>query len=122
MRRIANLLFLRLIYKKSQTVGTKTNTILYNSLVLAFKIYIMFGELGKDEFKALFGRNLKRLRESKNLSFRKLAQRCDIDYSNLNKIEKGKINISLSTILELSKGLDVHPRELFNINLNNKEC
>lgn len=74
-------------------------------------------DLGKDEFKILFGKNLKRIREYRNLSFRKLAQRCDIDYSNLNKIEKGKINISLSTILELSKGLEVHPRELFDFNL-----
>ena len=71
-------------------------------------------DLGKEDFKILFGENLKRIRESKNLSFRKLAQRCDIDYSNLNKIEKGKINISLTTVLELSKGLDVHPKELFD--------
>lgn len=71
-------------------------------------------DLGKDDFKKLFGKNLKRIRESKGLSFRKLAQRCDIDYSNLNKIEKGKINISLSTVLELSKGLEVHPKELFD--------
>ena len=77
----------------------------------------MYIELGKDDFKILFGNNLKKIRESKNLSFRKLAQRCDIDYSNLNKIEKGKINISLSTILELSKGLEVEPKELFDFEI-----
>ncbi|WP_418603547.1 helix-turn-helix domain-containing protein [Hwangdonia sp.] len=78
----------------------------------------MCTDLGKDDFKLLFGNNLNRIRVSKNLSFRKLAQRCDIDYSNLNKIEKGKINISLSTILELAKGLDIHPKELFDFEID----
>ncbi len=78
----------------------------------------MHSQLGKDNFRVLFGKNLKMIREAKNLSFRKLAQQCDIDHSNLNKIEKGKINISLSTILELSKGLEVHPKELFNFKLS----
>mgnify|MGYP000743012254 CR=1 FL=1 len=75
-------------------------------------------DLGKDDFKKLFGKNLNRIRVSKDLSFRKFAQRCDIDYSNLNKIEKGKINISLSTILELAKGLDIHPKELFDFEID----
>ncbi len=65
-------------------------------------------------FKTCFGENLKRIRESKNLSFRQLATRCNIDYSDLSKIEKGKRDIQLSTLLELSKGLDIHPRVLFD--------
>lgn len=77
-------------------------------------------EIGKNDFRASFGLNLKRIRQSKGLSFRKLAQRCDIDYSNLNKIEKGKINISLSTILELAKGLEIHPKELFDFELESE--
>ncbi len=64
-------------------------------------------------FKTCFGKNLKRIRKSKNLSFRQLATRCNIDYSDLSKIEKGKRNIQLSTLLELSKGLDIHPKVLF---------
>lgn len=75
------------------------------------------GTENNQNFKILFGENLKKIRESKNLSFRKLAQRCDIDHSNLNKIEKGKINISLNTIAELSKGLSIHPRDLFDFKI-----
>ena len=67
-----------------------------------------------EKFRILFGENLKKIRESKNLSFRKLAQRCDVDYANLNKIEKGMINISMSTIYEISKGLNVQPKDLFD--------
>lgn len=67
-----------------------------------------------ENYRMLFGKNLKRIRVSKNLSFRQLATRCNIDYSDLSKIEKGKRNIQLSTLLELSKGLDIHPKVLFD--------
>ncbi|AUP79486.1 XRE family transcriptional regulator [Flavivirga eckloniae] len=74
----------------------------------------MYNETDKNNFKVLFGKNLKRIRESKKLSFRQLATRCNIDYSDISKIEKGKRNIQLSSLLELSIGLDVHPKELFD--------
>ncbi|MBH1959064.1 MAG: helix-turn-helix transcriptional regulator [Flavobacteriia bacterium] len=61
-----------------------------------------------------FGMRLQFLREEKQLSLRQLAQNCEIDYSDISKIEKGLRNIQLSTIVELAKGLDVHPQELFD--------
>ena len=68
----------------------------------------------KTEFQASFGKQIEKLRTQQNLSFRQLAQRCDIDFSNISKIEKGEINIQLGTILELAKGLNVLPKELFD--------
>lgn len=70
--------------------------------------------INKNEFLILFGKEIEKHRIEQNLSYRQLAQRCDIDHSNISKIEKGEINITLSSILELSKGLKVHPKELFN--------
>lgn len=67
-----------------------------------------------DAFLRAFGENLKRLRLEKDLSYRKMSQRCEIDYSDISKIEKGGVNIQLSTIFELAKALDVAPRELFD--------
>lgn len=78
---------------------------------------MMNSEIERNEFKVLFGSNLKRIRKSKNLSYRQLATRCDIDYSDIHKIEKGQRNIQLSSILELSKGLEIHPKELFDFKL-----
>lgn len=68
-------------------------------------------------FQLLFGENLNKLRNKQNLSFRQLAQRCDIDHSDISKIEKGERNIQLSSVLQLAKGLDVHPKKLFDFNL-----
>lgn len=72
---------------------------------------------GKIAFLKAFGVRLQFLREEKQLSLRQLAQNCEIDYSDISKIEKGLRNIQLSTIVELAKGLDVHPQELFDFKL-----
>lgn len=74
----------------------------------------------KIAFLTGFGKRVQVLREQKQLSLRQLAQNCDIDFSDISKIEKGLRNIQMSTILELSKGLDVTPQELFDFKLNEK--
>ncbi len=75
---------------------------------------VMAKKLSKTEFQVAFGKQIEKLRTQQNLSYRQLAQRCDVDFSNISKIEKGEINIQLGTILELAKGLNVHPKELFD--------
>ena len=75
---------------------------------------MMSKNITKDEFKILFGVQLEKLRTKKDLSLRGLAQRCYIDHSDIGKIEKGQINIQLGTIMELARGLNVHPKELFD--------
>lgn len=74
--------------------------------------------IDKDEFLILFGKIIEKHRIEQNLSYRQLAQRCDIDHSNISKIEKGEINITLSTILELSKGLKLQPKQLFDFKID----
>ncbi len=68
----------------------------------------------RNSFQILFGKKIEELRVEKGLSYRQLAQRCGVDHSNISKIEKGEINIRLSTILELAIGLEKNPKELFN--------
>ena len=61
-----------------------------------------------------FGRNILKRRMELKLSYRQLAQKCDIDFSAISKIEKGQKSLEFETILELAKGLEVHPKELFD--------
>lgn len=63
-----------------------------------------------------FGENLKKIRMAKGLSLRALAANCDLDDSNISKIEQGKSDIQLSTLFELAKGLGVEPMELLVFN------
>ena len=61
-----------------------------------------------------FGENLKKLRLERGLSYRKMAYICSVDNSKISKIEKGRVNITLNTILQLAEALTVHPSELLN--------
>ncbi len=71
----------------------------------------MIRQSDKSNLKKL-GANIKRLREMKNLSLRELSYACDIDNSKISKIEKGQINITFTTILQLARALEISPSEL----------
>jgi transcriptional regulator with XRE-family HTH domain len=71
----------------------------------------MIRQSDKSNLKKL-GANIKRLREAKNLSLRELSYECDIDNSKISKIEKGQVNITFTTILQLANALSIHPSEL----------
>ncbi|CAM3689457.1 helix-turn-helix domain-containing protein [Flavobacterium chungbukense] len=78
----------------------------------------MGNSVEKTDFQIAFGRQIEKFRTEQNLSYRQLAQRCDIDHSNISKIEKGEINIQLSSVLQLAKGLSISPKELFDFNFD----
>jgi transcriptional regulator with XRE-family HTH domain len=74
--------------------------------------------MGKDpsqDYLKQFGANLKVLRKAKNLSLRKLAAACNIDHSDIAKMEKGQINITILTIRELAQALQIHPKKLLDL-------
>ena len=71
-----------------------------------------------DVLKTKFGENLRKLRESKKLSLLKLSYNCSIDESKISKIEHGKHNVTLSTIIELAKGLEVNPKKLLDFEMD----
>jgi HTH-type transcriptional repressor of puuD len=76
--------------------------------------------MDKIEFRLAFGKRVEKFRKILGLSYRQLAQKCDVDHSNISKIEKGEVDIRISTIYELSKGLEVDPQELFNFKIDGK--
>jgi len=63
----------------------------------------------------VFGENLKRLREAQGLSLRSLSALCKLDHSDIAKIEKGQKNITILSVLELARALDVHPKKLLDL-------
>ena len=74
----------------------------------------MISELDKDVL-LLFGKNLKALRLAKKLTYRQMALRCNIDYGDIQKIESGKVNITILTLIELAKALELPPKDLLDI-------
>jgi len=61
-----------------------------------------------------FGKHLLALRKKQNLSYRKLAQNCDIDHADIRKYEKGEINMTFLTMIEFAKGLGISLKELMD--------
>ncbi len=72
----------------------------------------------KQEVLTQFGKRLAALRKKKKLSFRKLSDQCDVDYSDIRKYETGQKDLRLSTIVDLAHGLGVHPSELLNFDFD----
>lgn len=77
-------------------------------------------EYQKRKTLTLIGENLKKHRQDKNYSYRELAQLCDVDHSQISKIEKGQISLEVITLCELALGLGVHPKELLDIDIERR--
>lgn len=60
-----------------------------------------------------FGNNLRRIRKEQDLSMEALANLAEIELSQIFRIETGKINPKLTTILTIAKALGINPKELF---------
>jgi transcriptional regulator with XRE-family HTH domain len=64
---------------------------------------------------AKFRQNLIRLREERGLSQRALSYLCDIHHGKISKLENDEnTNLNLTTLFELARGLNVHPKELID--------
>jgi transcriptional regulator with XRE-family HTH domain len=63
-----------------------------------------------------FGKRLKFLRQSKNLTLRKMSLLCNVEYADIQRYESGKQNITLLSLAELAKALEVEPKELLEFN------
>jgi transcriptional regulator with XRE-family HTH domain len=81
----------------------------------------MASQSKKSKIQYLLGKRVRQLRLEKKMSLRGLSQKCDLDYSDIGKYEKGEVNIQLSTIYELAKGLEVHPKSLFDFDISFEE-
>jgi transcriptional regulator with XRE-family HTH domain len=63
-----------------------------------------------------FGKRLKFLRQSKNLTLRKMSLLCNVEYADIQRYESGKQNITLLSLAELAKALEIEPKELLEFN------
>jgi transcriptional regulator with XRE-family HTH domain len=59
-----------------------------------------------------FGARLKELRLKKGMTLEQLAFEADIELSQVHRVEKGKINPTLTTLMALAKGLGIPLSEL----------
>lgn len=70
-----------------------------------------------EKFIKEFGKRLRLIRKEKGLSQETLAHLSDLELSQINRIELGKINTSLSHIAAICDALEIHPKLLFEFEL-----
>ena len=61
----------------------------------------------KEKNLTRFAVHLTKLRKEKGMSIRQLAAAAGLEYSQIQRIEKGKVNFAFTTLLALSQGLDM---------------
>lgn len=67
-----------------------------------------------DLYLVKFGERIVSLRKKYGITQLELARRMDIENANLRKIERGKKNVTISTLLKLSDAFEISIREIFD--------
>ena len=65
-----------------------------------------------DEVLKSIGTKIREFRINKEISQETLANECDLDYSQVNRMELGKVNFSISNLFRIARALNVDPKEL----------
>jgi len=74
-------------------------------------------DISKELFISDFGVHVRQLREKKNMSQQDLANDCSMSKRQIGRIERGEINTSLGTIINIANALDIEPKDLLNFTL-----
>lgn len=80
--------------------------------MLLMQLASVVNHIRNQAFIDAFGKHIKELRLAKGLSRETLAAHCDIEVMQIYRIETGKVNTTISTLLALSKGLELQPKQL----------
>lgn len=68
--------------------------------------------MNKEQLKKKVGQRIVELRSQKGWSQSDLARACNKDRQALEKLENGKVNPTIYSLLEISKALEVSLKEL----------
>jgi|LakMenEpi03Aug12_release.lakeMendotaPanAssembly.Ray.scaffolds.fasta_scaffold2483703_1 transcriptional regulator with XRE-family HTH domain len=66
----------------------------------------------ENECLILIGKNISRIRKEQLITIKELGFRCDIEKSNLIPIEKGRINVTIKTLVKICNALDIELKDL----------
>lgn len=67
----------------------------------------------KKHFAIQLGQKIREMRITRNMSISELALESGVDYTQLSRIELGKINTSVYTVYQIAVALDVSMDRLF---------
>lgn len=83
-----------------------------NEYFLICATLLLMNNLRNKETLEKFGEKLRALRVKKGLTLEQLAFEADIEVSQVHRVEKGKINPTITTLIALADGLNITLSEL----------
>lgn len=69
-------------------------------------------KLRNQELLVLLGNHVRKLRVEKNITMEELAYASEMELSQIYRIEKGKINATVSSLFAIARGLNISLQEL----------
>ncbi|MBA4348680.1 MAG: transcriptional regulator [Thermodesulfovibrio sp.] len=66
-----------------------------------------------DNISIELGKRIRTLRKLKGLTQEELGEKSGISYKFIGEIERGEVNPSLNSLIQIAKGLGMHISELF---------
>lgn len=69
----------------------------------------------KAEVLKKIGSKISELRESRKMSLQDLCDKCDFEKPNLVRIEKGRNNLTIGTLLKICQGLDIRLVDIVDV-------
>ena len=66
------------------------------------------------DVKNIIGNNIRKIRESKNISQRSLAKKCQVSNSTISRIDSGKTRVSFEILQIICKVLKCKIYQIFN--------
>lgn len=70
--------------------------------------------ISEDNFKEKLGMRIENLRKEKGFGVREFALIAGIEHHQLINIEKGRVDLRLSTVVKIANGLEVEPKILLD--------
>lgn len=69
----------------------------------------------KKQLQLAIGKRIKTLREDRNIPQQDLAAKCNIEKSNLSRLEAGGTNPTLYTLKKIADNLDISLSDIVNL-------
>ena len=66
----------------------------------------------ENECLILIGKNISRIRKEQLITIKELTFPCDIEKSILITIEKGRVNVTIKTLVKICNALDIDLKDL----------
>lgn len=71
--------------------------------------------MDKEDIIKKVGVRIREIRESKNLTIMELADKLDIEYNNMIRIEKGRTNPTLGTLYKICQALEIRLVDIVDV-------